>query len=411
MPLTDVEIRKAKPGDKLAKLSDGGGLQLWIYPDGKKRWRLAYRFKGKQKALAIGVYPAIGLKEARAERDAAKRLLAEGRDPSEAKRATRAAKVAADTNTFDTIARELLEKKRREGKAARTIAKFEWFMTFARPAIGSKPMGEITAPEVLAILRPVEARGNAETAKKLRGAIGQVFRFAIATGQAESDPTGALKGALAAPIVTPRAAITEPVAFGALLRAIESYTGAPETRAALELLALTFVRPGELRAAEWVEMDLEAGLWTIPAIRMKMRRPHRVPLAPRAVAILRGLQIITGGGRFVFPSLRTRERCMSENTVNAALRRLGFAQHEMTGHGFRAAASSMLNESGLWHADAIERQLAHVDNDNIRRAYHRADYWEERVRMMAYWADRCDAMRRGGEVVAFKKSGGAPGVI
>jgi integrase len=407
MPLTDVEIRKAKPGDKLSKLSDGGGLQLWVYPDGAKRWRLAYRLGGKQKVLAIGVYPAIGLKEARGARDAAKRLLAGGRDPSEAKQADRAAKAAADTNTFDTIAGELLEKKRREGKAARTIAKFEWFMSFALSAIGSKPIGEITAPEVLAILRPIEARGNAETAKKLRGAIGQVFRFAIATGRAENDPTGALRGALAAPVVTHRAAITDPIAFGALLRAIEGYAGAPESKAALELLALTFVRPGELRAAEWAEFDLEAGLWTIPASRMKMRRPHRVPLAPRAVVILRELQVITGGGRFVFPSIRTRERCMSENTVNAALRRLGFTSEEMTGHGFRAAASSMLNECGVWHADAIERQLAHVDNDNVRRAYHRADYWDERVRMMAYWADRCDAMRRGGDVIPFQKSDGA----
>jgi integrase len=406
MALTDVEVRKAKPGEKLAKLSDGGGLQLWVYPDGAKRWRLAYRLGGKQKVLAIGVYPAIGLKEAREARDAAKRLLATGRDPSEAKQADRLAKAAADTNTFDTIAGELLDKKRREGKAARTIAKFEWFMSFARPAIGSKAMSDITAPEVLAILRPIEARGNAETAKKLRGAIGQVFRFAIATGRAEADPTGALKGALASPIVTPRAAITSPVAFGALLRAIDGYTGAPETKTALELLALTFVRPGELRAAEWAEFDIEAGLWTVPATRMKMRRAHRVPLAPRAVAILRELHIITGGGRFLFPSMRTRERPMSENTINAALRRLGFAQHEMTGHGFRAAASSILNECGQWHADAIERQLAHVDNDNIRRAYHRADYWDERVKMMAYWADRCDAMRRGGDVVPFTKSGG-----
>lgn len=406
MPLSDLEVRKAKSRDKLAKLSDGGGLQLWVYPDGAKRWRLAYRLGGKQKVLAIGVYPTVGLKEAREARDAAKRLLAAGRDPSEAKQADRLAKAAADTNTFDTVAGELLDKKRREGKAARTIVKFEWFMNFVRPAIGSKPMGDISAQEVLAILRPIEARGNVETAKKLRGAIGQVFRFAIATGRAETDPTPALRGALAAPIVTHRAAITDPNAFGALLRAIEGYTGGPETKAALELLALTFVRPGELRAAEWGEFDLDAGLWTVPAVRMKMRRPHRVPLAPRAVAILRELHTITGSGRFAFPSMRSRERCMSENTVNAALRRLGFAKEEMTGHGFRAAASSMLNECGKFNPDAIERQLAHVDNDNIRRAYHRADYWDERVKMMIYWADRCDTMRRGGDVVQFQRSVG-----
>jgi integrase len=222
-----------------------------------------------------------------------------------------------------------------------------------------------------------------------------VFRFAIATGRAQGDPTGALKGALAAPIVNHRAAIIEPKAFGGLLRAIASYVGAPETRAALELLALTFVRPGELRAAEWTEFDLDGGAWSIPAEKMKMRRSHRVPLARSAVAILRDLRAITGGGKFLFPSVRSLARCMSENTINAALRRLGFYKDEMTGHGFRSAASSILNVSGLWNADAIERQLGHVDNDSVRRAYARADYWEERVRMMAWWADRCAEMRSG----------------
>jgi integrase len=403
MPLSDVEIRKAKPGEKIAKLSDGGGLQLWIMPDGSKYWRLAYRFGGKQKALAIGVYPAIGLKEARGARDAAKRLLAEGLDPTQTKRADRAAKAASISDTFDAIADELLGKKRREGKADRTLAKIEWLLSLARPTIGARPVAEITASEVLATLRAVEARGRHETARRLRATLGEVFRYAVATARAENDPTGALKGALTTPIVTHRAAITAPAAFGALLRAIDGYTGAPETKAAMELLALTFVRPGELRAMEWGEVDIEKALWTIPAVRMKMRRPHRIPLAPRAVAILRELHTITGGGRFAFPSMRTRERCMSENTINAALRRLGFAKEEMTGHGFRAAASSMLNECGKFNPDAIERQLAHVDNDNIRRAYHRADYWDERVKMMIFWADRCDTMRRGGDVVQFQR--------
>ncbi|RTL81905.1 MAG: DUF4102 domain-containing protein [Hyphomicrobiales bacterium] len=403
MALNDLEIRKAKPGAKLVKLSDGGGLQIWINPNGSKYWRLAYRLEGKQRVLAIGVYPAVGLKEAREARDAAKRLLAKGVDPSQAKQIGRAAKLAAVTNTFDAIADEVLGKKRREGKADRTLDKLEWLLSLARPSLGARPVAEITAFEVLATLRAVEARGRHETARRLRATLGEVFRYAVATARAENDPTGALKGALTAPTVTHRAAITEPVAFGALLRAVDGYAGAPETKAALELLALTFVRPGELRAAEWAEFDLEAAVWTIPAGKMKMRRPHRVPLAPRAVAILRELQAITGGGRLVFPSMRSRERPMSENTINAALRRLGFAQNEMTGHGFRAAASSMLNECGLWQADAIERQLAHVDNDSIRRAYHRADYWDERVRMMSYWADRCDAMRRGGDVVLFTK--------
>jgi integrase len=399
MPLTELAIRSAKPGAKIVKLSDGGGLQLWITPDGAKRWRLAYRFAGGQKAIALGVYPATGLRYAREAREAAKRLLKEGIDPAQRRRAENTNRAAAHTNTFGSVAAELLEKKRRERKADRTILKFEWFMSLARPGLGSRPITEISAPEILAILRPIEARGRHETAKKLRGAIGQVFRFAIATGRAQGDPSGALKGALAAPVVNHRAAIVETKAFGALLRAIETYEGAPKTLAALELLALTFVRPGELRAAEWAEFDLDTGVWSIPAEKIKMRRPHRVPLAPKAVALVRDLQAITGGGKYLFPSVRSAARCMSENTINAALRRLGFKKDEMTGHGFRAAASSMLNESGLWNADAIERQLAHADNDSVRRAYARADFWEERLRMMAWWADKCDELRRGELVV------------
>jgi integrase len=244
-------------------------------------------------------------------------------------------------------------------------------------------------------------RGIHETARKLRTAIGDVFRYAIATARAENDPTIALRGALVTPTETPRAAIVAPKAFGGLLRAIEDDQGAPETRAGLELLALTFVRPGELRAAEWDEFDLAAAVWEIPAGRMKMRKPHRVPLAPRVVAILNQLRKLTGQDRFLFPSVRSVARCMSENTLNAALPRMGFKNEDMTSHGFRASASSMLNESGLWNADAIERQLAHVDGDSVRRAYARAEFWDERVKMMTSWADRCDELRRGGQIISF----------
>ena len=275
-------------------------------------------------------------------------------------------------------------------------------MSFALPALGSRPIDEISAREVLAVLKEVEARGIHETARKLRTAIGDVFRYAIATARAENDPTIALRGALVTPTVTPRAAIVAPKAFGGLLRAIEDYQGALETRAALELLALTFVRPGELRAAEWVEFDLAAAVWEIPAGRMKMRKPHRVPLAPRVLAVLKELRKLTGQDRFLFPSVRSVARCMSENTLNAALRRMGFKNEDMTSHGFRASASSMLNESGLWNADAIERQLAHVDGDSVRRAYARAEFWDERVRMMTWWAERCDELRRGGIVMPLR---------
>jgi integrase len=362
---------------------------------------LSVRWKPKD-AGHRRLYPATGLREARDARDDAKRLLTDGQDPSLARKQEKAAKASAAANTFDTIAAELLDKKRREGKAEQTISKLEWLLSLARPAIGSRPIGEIHAPEVLTVLHGVEARGTLETARRLRATIGEVFRFAVATGRAEEDPTGALKGAIAAPIVNHRAAIIEPKAFGALLRAVAGYDGAPETRAALELLALTFVRPGELRAAEWTEFDLDGGVWAIPGEKMKMKRPHRVPLAPQAVAILRELQKITGTGKFLFPSIRSADRCMSENTINAALRRLGFEKDEMTGHGFRSAASSMLNECGLWNPDAIERQLGHVDNDSVRRAYARADFWDERVRMMAWWADKCGELRQGAVVVKLR---------
>ncbi len=400
MALTDLAIKRALPGPKIIKLSDGGGLQLWVTPDGAKRWRLAYRFGGAQKALAIGVYPEVGLKDARDARDGARRTLAQGRDPSQIKKAAKMARAEAGANTFGAIAVELGDKKRRDGKAAATLRKFEWFMSFALPAIGSRPIDEISAREVLVVLKDIEARGIHETARKLKTAIGDVFRYAIATARAENDPTTALRGALVTPTVTPRAAIVAPKAFGSLLRAIEDYQGANETRAALELLALTFVRPGELRAAEWVEFDLDAAVWEIPGGRMKMRKAHRVPLAPRAMAILKDLRKFTGQGRFLFPSVRSVTRCMSENTLNAALRRMGFKNEDMTSHGFRASASSMLNESGFWNADAIERQLAHVDGDSVRRAYARAEFWDERVKMMAWWADRCDELRRGGQIIS-----------
>ena len=395
MPLTDLEIRNAKGGPSIQKLSDGAGLQLWVTPDGAKRWRLAYRHAGKQKTLALGVYPSLGLREAREARDGARKLLAAGQDPSLARKVAKAADVAASANTFDALAAELLAKKAREGKAERTKSKMEWLLGLARAELGSRPVAQITAPELRRDLKQVEARGKLATAKRLRATIGQVFRYAVATGRAQGDPTGALRGAVASPVVQHRAALIEPKAFGGLLRAIDGYEGAPETKAAMRLLTLTFARPGEIRAAEWREVDLEAAVWSIPAEKMKMRRPHRIPLSKAALSLLRDLKDLTGKGRYLFPSARTSDRPMSENTINAALRRMGFDKDEMTGHGFRSAASSMLNESGLWHADAIERQLAHVDSDSVRRAYARADYWDVRVRMMDWWADKCEEMRGG----------------
>jgi integrase len=296
-------------------------------------------------------------------------------------------------NTFGAISQELQAKKKREGRAEATLAKFEWLISLAASDLGHRPIAEIAAPEVLATLRRVESRGRLETARRMRATIGEVFRYAVATGRAEGDPTGALRGALTMPQVVHRAAIIDPDGLGGLLRAIDGHSGAPEVRIALQLLALTFTRPGELRNSEWSELDLDAAIWTIPDTRMKMRRPHRVPLAPQSLAQLRELRNVSGNRALLFPGARDVNRPLSENTLNAALRRLGYGKDEMTGHGFRAAASSILNESGKWNADAIEAQLAHVEGDSIRRAYARAEFWEERVVMMKYWADLLDELR------------------
>jgi integrase len=400
MPLTDATIRNAQavPG-KTPKLSDGGGLQVWITGSGSKLWYLAYRFGGKQRKLAIGPYPRIGLKEARQRRDDAKRQIEAGVDPSLQKRLDRLSAVSEQAATFEVISSELLGKKRREAKADRTISKLEWLFSLATPALGQRPIAGITAPEILQVLRGVETRGKLETAKRLRAVIGEVFRYAVATGRAESDPTTSLRGALTTPVVRHRAAIVAPKAFGALLRSIDGYEGMPEVRIALQLLALTFVRPGELRSAVWAEINLDDAVWTIPAEKMKMRRPHCVPLAKQSIEWLRALHKLTGHRDLLFPGAWDHQKPLSENTLNAALRRLGFAQDEMSSHGFRAAASSMLNESGKWNADAIEAQLAHIEGNSVRRAYARAEFWEERVKLMTFWADKLDELRRGGEVI------------
>jgi integrase len=388
--LTDIACRNTKKNGALQKLSDGGGLQLWIQPTGSRQWRLAYRYAGKQKLLALGPYPAITLAEAREKREEAKRHLAHGRDPSAVKKAEKLAQLESN---FEAVAKEYLGKLRREGRAATTMSKIEWLLGFAYPEIGTRHVAEIRPVEVLAVLRKVEKRGRYESARRLRATMGAVFRYAVATGRAEIDPTTALQGALITPKSTPRPALTDPAAVGALLRAIDSFDGQSTTRLALQLMALLFPRPGELRATEWSELDLENAVWSIPAQRTKMRREHRVPLAPQALAALEELRRLRVNGPFVFPSVRTWKRPMSEGTMNAALRRLGYAKDEVTAHGFRATASTLLNESGLWSPDAIERQLAHVETNEIRRVYARGEHWEERVRMMAWWAEHLEFLR------------------
>lgn len=393
MPLTDTACRNAKAGATAKKLSDSGGLQLWIQPTGSKLWRVAYRFCGKQKLLAVGAYPALTLLEARRARDDAKRLLAAGVDPSAAKQAARRATLAATEHSFRVIAEEYAAKLQREGRAEATLKKVHWLLSLAYSALGERPIRTISAGDVLDVLRRIESRGRYETARRLRATISSVFRYAVATARTDSDPTFALQGALTRSTPRSRAAITTSPAFGGLFRAIWAYDGAPETIAALQLMAYLFPRPGELRQAEWQEFDMDARVWVIPGPRTKMRRAHRVPLPPQAVEKLERLFLLTGHGKYVFPSVRSSSRCMSENTLNGALRRLGYSKDEATSHGFRASASTLLNESGLWHPDAIERALAHIESNDVRRAYARGEHWDERVRMAAWWADRCDTLR------------------
>jgi integrase len=393
MPLSDRQINNLRPSEKPLKVSDGGGLHLLVTSNGGKLWRLAYRFHGKQKLLAFGIYPVVTLANARDKRDTAKKLLASGIDPSVQAKQDKAAQLAASANTFAIVADEFLSKNEMEGKADTTLSKKRWLIGLACADIGNRPIADITASEILVPLRKVEALGNYETARRLRAVIAQVFRYAISTARAENDPTYGLKGALISPKVTHRAALTNWDGFEGLLRAIWSYEGTIETRAALKLMALLYPRPGELRQAEWTEFDLDNAAWTIPAARTKMRRAHKKPLPALAVEILRDLQRHTGNRRLAFPSTQSAERPLSENTMNAALRRLGYSNTEATSHGFRATASTLLNESGLWAADAIEAELGHVGADEVRRAYHRALYWEERVKMADWWAGEIDALR------------------
>ncbi|HWA70655.1 MAG TPA: integrase arm-type DNA-binding domain-containing protein [Rhizomicrobium sp.] len=395
MALTDAKCRAEKAGPVRRKLSDGHGLQLWVQPSGSKLWQLSYSFQGKQKQIALGPFPEVSLAEARDKRDTYRRGMREGVDPA----ATRPRKspfgavIIGAGDTFREVSLEYLEKRRREQLAAVTMTKKEWLIDLALPSLGDKRCRDIKPVDVLRVLQELEARDCFETARRLRGTVGAVFRYAVITDRADNDPTPALRGAIATPKTVSRAAIIEPKKFGQLLKAIFAFDGQPTTVAALKLMAILFPRPGELRMATWVEFDFQKATWAIPAERTKMRREHLVPLPRQALAILKGLREITGHREMLFPGLITRHKPISENTMNVALRRLGFGQEEMTSHGFRASASTLLNESGKWSEDAIERQLAHIDKNAVRRAYARGQFWEERVAMMAWWADHIDGLR------------------
>ena len=398
MPLTEIAVRNAKARAKPARLFDAGGLYLEISPSGGKWWRFKYRFGEKEKRLSLGVYPEVSLKAARAKRDDARRLLADGIDPSEHRQQSKSALTAKSVNSFEAIAREWFAKFSEnwvDTHSSKIIRRLERDLF---PWLGARPINSITAPELLSALRRIESRGALETAHRAMQNCGQVFRYAVATGRAERDPIGDLRGALPPVKEKHHASIRDPKAIGALLRAIDGYEGSLITKCALRLAPLLFVRPGELRKAEWTEFNLDAAEWRIPAERMKMREQHIVPLSTQAVAILRELHALTGARRYVFPGARTNGRPMSENTVNAGLRRLGYAKNEMTGHGFRSIASTLLNEQG-WHRDAIERQLAHAERDNVRAAYNFAEHLPERRKMMQAWSDYLDGLKVGADVI------------
>lgn len=399
MRLSALAIRNAKPRETPYKLGDGGGLYLLIKPNSTRLWRMNYAYMGRQKTLSFGEWPLISLAEAREQREEAKRCLAAGLDPSEERKLEQMRAELAASNTFRAIAEEWYLKNEREGLSSITLAKIRWLLDKAYATLANRPITEIGAQEVLMVLRRIEAAKHYESAKRMRSIISRVFRYAIATARADRDVAVDLRGALVTPKVKHLAAITDPAEAGGLMRAIAGYNGHTITKISLEMSAHVFVRPGELRQAEWPEFDFDRALWVLPAEKMKMRRPHRVPLSRQVLALLDQLKPLTGHGRYVFPSFHTPRRPMSENTVNTALRRLGYAQDEMTAHGFRAMAATLLNEMSIWNADAIERQLAHMENNGVRRAYTRGEYWEERVRMMQHWSDYLDQLRDGAKVI------------
>lgn len=403
MPLTDTAVRNAKPELKPRKLADEKGLFLLIHSNGSKYWRLKYRFGGKEKLLALGLYPDVSLAQARQRRDDARKLLANQVDPSVYKQEAKRASREMALNSFEAVGREWYAKHSPNWAASHGSKIIRRLERDIFPWIGSWPIMDITPHVLLTTLRRIESRGALETAHRALQNCSQVFRYAVATGRAERDPSVDLRGALPPTKGRHHASITDPTAIGDLMRLLDGYRGSFVTKCALQLAPLLFVRPGELRHAEWFEIDLEKGEWRIPGEKMKMRAVHIVPLCVQAVQVLRELQALTGDKKYVFPGVRTPNRPMSENTVNAALRRLGYAKEELTGHGFRSMASTLLNEHG-WNRDAIERQLAHAERDSVRAAYNYAEHLVERRKMMQEWADYLDGLKTGAKILTFKSN-------
>lgn len=397
MPLSDVAIRTAKPREKPYKLADGGGMYLEVAPSGGKWWRLKYRFDGKEKRLSLGTYPEVGLKEARVKREDLRRLLAAGVDPGENRRAAKAARAEALANSFEVVAREWFAKYSPRWAPSHADKLIQRLERDIFPWLGSRPIADLTAADLLETLQRIEDRGALETAHRAKQNCSQVFRYAVATRRAERDPTVDLKGALPPVVRTHFAAITDPKKAGDMLRKLDTYKGHFVTRCALALAPLLFVRPGELRAAEWADIDLEAGEWRY--LVTKTTTQHVVPLARQAVEVLRELQALTGDGRYVFPGTRTSTKPMSAAAISAALKRLGIPSTEMTPHGFRAMARTIMDEELKVRPDYLEHQLAHAVKDPNGRAYNRTAHLPERKKMMQQWADYLDSLKAGGVVV------------
>jgi integrase len=394
MPLSDPAVRNAKPADKPYKLTDGDGLYLLVKNAGKY-WRYDYRYVGKRKTLAFGVYPVITLAEARERRTQARKLLANGSDPGVIKQAKKREEKELSANTFEAVAREWHQKQSVKWVPKNTARTLSLLSRSIFPAIGNAPIAQVTAGSLLSAIQKIESRGNIETAHRAMQICGQIFRYAIATGRAQADLSVVLKGALTPVKETHHASITDPKKIRDLLLALDGYDGSFVTKTALKLAPLLFVRPGELRHAEWSEINFDAAEWRIAAGKMKMKAVHLVPLSTQAIAILRELEPHTGDGRYVFPGVRSYARPMSENTVNAALRRLGYEKNEMTGHGFRSMASTILHEQG-WPHEAIERQLAHAERNKVSAAYNYAEHLPKRREMMQAWSDYLDRLKTRG---------------
>ncbi len=393
MALTDTQLRALVPRDRAYKKFDGRGLYIEVAPTGSKLWRLKFRFNGREKRLALGAYPAVKLADARRRCDGARLQLDKGVDPCLERKRSKATQRLDSENTFVRVANEFIRKREKEGMAEATAKKARWFLNLLEPTVGSLSLNEIDPHLLLTALRGIERRGRHETAKKARSFASRVFRYGVATGRAISDPAALLSGALIAPKPKHHAAILDQTKLAAFLKTADGYSS-PVTRLALKILPHVYLRPGELRLANWAEIDFKKAVWVIPAERAKMRRPHHVPLSATVIRLLRETHQLTGPSGFVFPASHTRRIPMSENTLNAALRRMGFDKTQATAHGFRATASTFLNESGEFSADAIERALAHAPSSAVRAAYHRGEHWEERVRMANWWSEFLNGLER-----------------